>query len=47
MMNAFVDGDYKYAIWFSGDGTNAMALTNSNGTLRTNGVAFKNFMSTY
>jgi len=47
MLNAFVDGDYKYAIWFSGDGTNAMALTNNNGTLRTNGVAFKDFMSTY
>src|SRR4051812_39780110 len=47
MMQAFVDGDYKYAIWFSGDGTNAVSLTNSDGTLRPSGVAFQSFLSTY
>jgi hypothetical protein len=47
MLQAFVDGDYKYAIWFSGDGNNAVALTNSDGTLRPTGVAFQSFMATY
>jgi hypothetical protein len=47
MMQAFVDGVYKYAIWYNGEGNHAVALINSDGTLRSNGEAFKTFMSTY
>jgi hypothetical protein len=35
-----------YVIWFSGDGSGgSVALQNEDGSLRPNGIAFKNFMA--
>jgi len=45
MLQAFTTGSYPYAIWFSGDGENTKALTEKNGVLRSNGVAYKNFVT--
>ena len=38
--------DMAYVIWFSGDGSGgSVALHNEDGSLRQNGIAFKNFMA--
>ena len=50
MMNAFIQSNYKYAIWFSGDNPKeggAVGLNNADGSLRANGLAFKDFMKSY
>jgi hypothetical protein len=40
--------DMPYVIWFSGDGEGgSVALHNQDGSLRPNGIAFKNFIMTY
>jgi hypothetical protein len=37
--------DMAYVIWFSGDGEGgSVALQNEDGSLRPNGIAFRNFM---
>lgn len=47
MLQAFADGNYAYSLWFSCDGNKAYALNNSDGSLRPNGVSYKNYVSQY
>jgi hypothetical protein len=47
MLQAFADGKYPYVVWFSKDAATTKALNETNGALRTNGVAYKNFVTTY
>ena len=47
MLQAMAAGDFKYGIWFSGDGTNAVALNNTDGTLRSNGISYKKWIDLY
>ena len=47
MLQAFTNGNYIYAIWYSADGKNSKALQNSNLTLRTNGFAYRSFVATH
>ncbi len=50
MMQQFRTSNLPYVLWYSGDGTvtngmsKAVALNNSDGSLRSNGVAFKDFL---
>lgn len=48
MLQEFLKNNFRYIIWFSGDGeAGAVALNNLDGTLRPNGEAFKNFVAKY
>jgi hypothetical protein len=47
MLQAFKDGEYPYVMWFSRDGAATKGLTEANGVLRTNGTAYKNFVTTH
>ena len=45
MLEEFAKYNVDYVIWFSGDGgAGGKALQNEDGTLRTSGDAFKNFV---
>jgi hypothetical protein len=45
VLQQLLQTDMAYVIWFSGDGEGgSVALQNDDGSLRPNGVAFKNFM---
>lgn len=47
MLTEFKRLKFPYVIWFSGDdgGAGSIALTNKDGSLRPNGIAFKNFVT--
>lgn len=47
MLTAYKDAHFDYCIWFNGDGDPAMALNESNGILRSNGMAYKSFVNNY
>jgi len=45
MMDEFTKANMEYCIWFSGDGEGgSVALQNEDGSLRPNGMVFKNFI---
>lgn len=47
MLTAYQAAHYKYVFWWDGDGTQAKALNESNGLLRSNGAAFRDFVNNY
>jgi hypothetical protein len=48
MLQAFLSNQFKYIIWFSGDGNEgAVALNNPDGSLRSNGEVFKKFIADF
>lgn len=47
MLQAFKEGGYPYVIWFSKDGAATKALNETNGVLRNNGIAYRDFVSTH